>query len=410
MRARARSRSTIAFAALVFGCSKVDPFPPIANAGPDRELLVGQMIELDGSASSDPSGSRLAFAWSVKEEPAPGSHALVSASASVAKLRALVAGAYLVELTVSNEEGLSSTDHVAIRSRLQASTGFSLERFDPGEAYVLGTLAEGSDLAAIAHWSDPHVAAVGLPSGARPISIRPSDGMLLYLAEQKIRGFVCDACDGRPSPEGYSRQPELNDPIIAELPCPDISQVLVAPTSEIWHACRSEDTTRLIDAQGDERLRVDAELLAAGNAGRFFARDSSGYLVVALDPEAVVQVEGIEPFATVVAVRSASDEDGFLLALQPQGFESDLELWVVGFDGRARKRASYSPAPFCVRLGAVVLAIDSKGRIYVPGQRCYDSDLDLIVRRGASGESEILYDEWEGPRVKLHGPAMFSGP
>ena len=43
---------------------------PVANAGPDQAVSVGQAVGLDGSASSDVDGDPLTFSWALTSAPA----------------------------------------------------------------------------------------------------------------------------------------------------------------------------------------------------------------------------------------------------------------------------------------------------------------------------------------------------
>lgn len=82
--------------------------PPVANAGPDQTLEAtspeGAAVILDGSASSDPEGDPLTFAWST-----PVGDATVE-TASVT----LPIGTHVVTLTVTDDKDASDTDTVTV--------------------------------------------------------------------------------------------------------------------------------------------------------------------------------------------------------------------------------------------------------------------------------------------------------
>jgi hypothetical protein len=43
--------------------------PPVANAGPDQMVALGQTVQLDGRTSSDVNGDHLSFRWSFLSQP-----------------------------------------------------------------------------------------------------------------------------------------------------------------------------------------------------------------------------------------------------------------------------------------------------------------------------------------------------
>jgi hypothetical protein len=82
--------------------------PPVANAGPDQTLEAtspeGAAVTLDGSASTDPEGDPLTFAWSTPVGDATGETASVT----------LPIGAHVVTLTVTDDKDASDTDTVTV--------------------------------------------------------------------------------------------------------------------------------------------------------------------------------------------------------------------------------------------------------------------------------------------------------
>ncbi|MEE8563732.1 MAG: PKD domain-containing protein, partial [Alphaproteobacteria bacterium] len=93
---------------------------PVADAGRDRAIALGQTVRLDGSASSDFDGDPLSYSWTLVSRPAGSGAVLDDPDAVRPSFVADVAGDYLAELSVSDGIGNSapgavtlSTDNVA---------------------------------------------------------------------------------------------------------------------------------------------------------------------------------------------------------------------------------------------------------------------------------------------------------
>ena len=87
---------------------------PVSNAGADQTVLVTDVVQLDGSGSSDIDGDQLSFAWSFAAKPA-GSTATLS-DTTVVKPTFVVdaAGTYKVQLTVNDGTVNSAPNTVTI--------------------------------------------------------------------------------------------------------------------------------------------------------------------------------------------------------------------------------------------------------------------------------------------------------
>jgi RHS repeat-associated protein len=87
---------------------------PISNAGPDQSVAFGQTVMLDGSASGDPDGAVLTYAWSFVSRPV-GSAATLSNSISVSPtFVADRSGDYVLQLVVNDGLLSSAPDTVTI--------------------------------------------------------------------------------------------------------------------------------------------------------------------------------------------------------------------------------------------------------------------------------------------------------
>jgi len=92
--------------------------PPTADAGPDQTVDPGARVTLDGTASSDPDGDPLTYAWTV-----PAGITLSSTASVMPTFTAIMAGTYAFTLTVTDDEGLTDTDIVTITVRTTGGGG-----------------------------------------------------------------------------------------------------------------------------------------------------------------------------------------------------------------------------------------------------------------------------------------------
>jgi hypothetical protein len=99
---------------------------PTANAGPDQTVPLGGAVTLNGSASSDPEGTPLTYAWSLTSRPAGSTASLSAANVAGPTLIADKPGSYVAQLIVSDGSLNSLPDTVIIstlNSRPVANAG-----------------------------------------------------------------------------------------------------------------------------------------------------------------------------------------------------------------------------------------------------------------------------------------------
>ena len=87
---------------------------PTANAGPDQIVPAGAMVDLDGSASSDPEDDFLTYAWMLTSKPAGSNAVLFDTILPDPYFQADLEGTYKAKLVVSDMLGASAPDEVEI--------------------------------------------------------------------------------------------------------------------------------------------------------------------------------------------------------------------------------------------------------------------------------------------------------
>ena len=87
---------------------------PVASAGADRSLQLGETAVLNGSASADVNGDALTYTWSVTARPAGSVATITGATQPVASLVPDLVGDYTLSLVVSDGTLASAADTVQV--------------------------------------------------------------------------------------------------------------------------------------------------------------------------------------------------------------------------------------------------------------------------------------------------------
>jgi hypothetical protein len=158
---------------------------PVADAGPDQALLLGQSATLDGSASSDADGHPLTFSWTFVSVPTGSNPALTAPDSTAPLLEPDRPGTYVLQLIVHDGFVASAPDTVRVEVTqllpvvsIESTDGeaaelgrdpgtFTIRRTGPGNEVVVllrlsGSATDGEDFETLG--SDPIL--VTLPAGA----------------------------------------------------------------------------------------------------------------------------------------------------------------------------------------------------------------------------------------------------
>jgi len=95
--------------------------PPVANAGSNQSVTVGNKVTLNGSASTDPNGLTLTYSWTLTSKPSGSAAALSNPTTATPTFTADVAGNFVASLTVSNGYSSSSPSTVTVTAVASSS-------------------------------------------------------------------------------------------------------------------------------------------------------------------------------------------------------------------------------------------------------------------------------------------------
>ncbi|MCC6620912.1 MAG: hypothetical protein IT385_06640 [Deltaproteobacteria bacterium] len=126
--------------------------PPVAVVGPGTTVFVGQSATLDGSASDDPEGDPLTFAWLLTTRP-EGSAAVVSGTGAVVTLVPDVPGTYTVKLDVFDGHDLAAVETTVLALSPDEVTVAAIGAALQGvETLGRGQVTNGGNQMALANW------------------------------------------------------------------------------------------------------------------------------------------------------------------------------------------------------------------------------------------------------------------
>jgi hypothetical protein len=87
---------------------------PVANAGPDQRVVIGTVVTLDGTGSSDINGDFITYLWSLPTRPGGSIAFLSGATTATPTFTADLAGTYVASLVVNDGKADSAADTVTV--------------------------------------------------------------------------------------------------------------------------------------------------------------------------------------------------------------------------------------------------------------------------------------------------------
>jgi outer membrane protein assembly factor BamB len=100
---------------------------PNADAGPDRTVRLDRPVVLTGRNSSDPDGDALSYDWELTAQPEGSTVRLSEPDEALQALQPTHAGTYRLNLTVTDEHGLTDTDSVTVSATAPLQAKFEVD-------------------------------------------------------------------------------------------------------------------------------------------------------------------------------------------------------------------------------------------------------------------------------------------
>ena len=173
---------------------------PVADAGPDREITVGDVVQLAASGSHDADADPLSYRWAILSAPQGSTVVLNDSTATAPVFTADKSGTFIVQLIVNDGELDSIPDTCTITTRsllpecmddlgvAQQYSVFALNTVASNHAVVGGRIAAGGD-------ADLHNVVMGthVPHGAPAEPVLVSGGDIVYSSGVVHRGSIVSA-------------------------------------------------------------------------------------------------------------------------------------------------------------------------------------------------------------------------
>lgn len=389
---------------------------PVALVSGPNTIALGQRARFDGSASFDPDGDTLTFAWEQVSAP-PGAPLRPPTPGPTFEFTPTRPGDYRWNLVVVDPFGARATAPATLHVFEVVDAGLpdagtpvdaGTDALDPTALYLLGTVTEGTcGRDALTLLSTPDQVSAGFPCdfNDRNGVIHPQTKRLLYIytPEQKLREYTCDSCDwtvGSPWPDLTSVL--HNDRVIPTcLNGGSLDAFLVSPDGVVVHRCGDA----WHDASG-AAVSTEAQLLALGRGGWALGQTQ----LENLETGARRAVVGLVVLAhTLLAVRWR-EPGSFFVALRPIG-AVDPELWSIDTaDGRATRLGVFPAVPPLISAPFGEARLDPDGRLY---QQAHDDSqvlVDVVIRRSIGGAADVVYTEASRPLVRINGSSLVTGP
>jgi hypothetical protein len=119
--------------------SAPDLAAPMADAGPMKNVMAGTIVTLDGTASTDPDGSTLAYAWTLDSLPLASAATLSDADTARPSFLADLPGTYVASLVVTNDKGQVTRSSVTVTATAPALNAAPVADAGAGQNTVAGT-------------------------------------------------------------------------------------------------------------------------------------------------------------------------------------------------------------------------------------------------------------------------------
>lgn len=164
---------------------------PVAAAGLDANVVTGNAVSLDATASSDANDDSLTYAWTVVSRPTGSTADLSSATSATPSFTPDVDGSYTLSLVVSDGLLTSTADTLVVAS-FRAIRPMAFDPIDAEFSDALGRIVAVSTAPNTLHLYDPETQVddtVTLPTTPTAVSVGP-DGTKAVIGHNGFISYV----------------------------------------------------------------------------------------------------------------------------------------------------------------------------------------------------------------------------
>lgn len=351
---------------------------PVADAGIDQSVFVGQTATLDGNASNDADGDILSYLWSLVSKPDASNTDINNATTAQSTLTADVAGQYVAQLIVNDGQADSTPDTITIsteNSRPQANAGADQTVTVDSQVTLDGSASNDADNDSLNYnWSlisQPLTSSAVLADAMTATPELFVDAIGFFVAQ-----LVVSDGDLSSDPDTITIRVESLTPLAISIIDPEdgaiTNQDIIGLEGQLSHLATLDIDGVDVPVGSDLSFFHNLTLAEGANTSTLIATDAlADQAIIGLTINLDTQIPGIADLAQITS--TGPDIDGLItISGGPGSVEANAKIYVTN------TRTG----------GTVTTTADANGAFSVSIEGVYDDIFDIIVEDVAGNQAD----------------------